>query len=301
MNPAMPNLAARAFGAPLMAEPVRARLFAQALGPRILGQSVTVVGDVNMGVLDERIRELRDGWTGEKIYQGPRRLRDDVGFVEVEGALVNKGAWLGESCGMTSYEAISLQVDDIAADSSIRAVVFEIDSYGGEVDGCFACAERIAALSAAKPTIAILTDHACSAGYLLASAARTIVIPQTGLAGSIGVISLHASYAVALEKAGIAVTVLRAGERKARPTEFETMTEAEYAEAVAELEEMRVEFADAVARHRGGRMTKDAALATEAAVYRGQKAVDIGLCDAVAWPRDALAAFLAELDATASA
>jgi len=300
MNPVMPMIAARLFGAPLMAEPTKAGIVARAFGPRVLGGDVVVAGDVNMGVLNEPLRSATDGW-GDQIYRGPEKITDRIGFVAIEGVLVNKGTWIGKACGETSYEAISIQVADLAADTAIRGVVLEIDSFGGEVDGAFACAADIAALSAVKPTIAILTDHACSAGYLLASAARSIIIPATGYAGSIGVISLHASYAAALDKAGIAVTVLRAGEKKARPTEFEAMTEAEYAERIAELEELRGEFAAAVARHRGGRMTRDAALATEAAIYRGQKAVDIGLCDAVARPKDALAAFMAELDATASA
>jgi hypothetical protein len=38
----------------------------------------------------------------------------------------------------------------------------------------------ISELSAKKPTLAILTENALSAGYLLASAARQIVVPETG-------------------------------------------------------------------------------------------------------------------------
>jgi transposase len=65
--------------------------------------------------------------------------------------------------------------------------VFEVDSLGGELAGAFETADLIARLSAEKPTLAILTDHALSAGYLLASAARQIIMPEHGRAGSIGV------------------------------------------------------------------------------------------------------------------
>lgn len=295
----MPNIAARLFGAPLMAEPSRAGIVAAAFGPRMLGAPVAVTG-AEMGILREPIRAARGGWDDEPIYKGPTMAAPGVAVIEIEGALVNKGSWIGESCGMTSYEAIALQVSDAAANPAIRGVVFEVDSFGGEVDGAFACADGIAGLSAIKPTLAILTDHACSAGYLLAAAARAIVIPSTGYAGSIGVISLHASYAGMLDKSGIAVTVLRAGAKKARPTEFEAMTDAEYAERIGDLEELRGEFADAVARYRGPRLTRAAAMATEAATYRGQKAVDGGLCDAVARPTDAFAAFVAEMGGAAA-
>ena len=63
----------------------------------------------------------------------------------------------------------------------------------------------------------------------------------------------------------------------------------------SELEELRVEFAETVARYRAGRLSKDQALATEAGVYRGAKAVSAGLADAVARPSQVLAAFGAEL------
>jgi len=48
-----------------------------------------------------------------------------------------------------------------------KGVVFEVDSFGGE----------------------LLTDHTLSAAYLLASAARQIIIPEYGRAGSIGALA----------------------------------------------------------------------------------------------------------------
>lgn len=283
---AMPEIAARLFGAPLMLEAGKAMVIAEALGPRVLG------GPVQIGVLREPLRDMVDGWTGEKVYQGPPMVAPGVALIEIEGSLVNKGSWIGKSSGLTSYEGIGVQIADCMSDD-IRAVVVEIDSYGGEVDGAFACAEGLAALSAAKPTIAILTDHACSAGYLFAAPCRSILIPSTGLAGSIGVICMHVSAARAADKAGFDVTILRAGDRKSRPTPFEAMDEDTLARELADMEKLRVEFAEVVARYRTGRISLDAILATEADTYRGEEAVKVGLADAVARPQEALAAFLA--------
>jgi ClpP class serine protease len=285
---AMPEIAARMFGAPLMLEASKAAIIAGSFGPRVLG------GSVNLGVLAEPIRS----WEGESL--GPTLLQDGVAIIEVEGSLVNKGSWIGQSSGLTSYEGLGVQIADCMS-PSVRAVVVEVDSFGGEVDGAFACAEALFELSAIKPTIAILTDHACSAGYLLAAACRSIVIPSTGYAGSIGVISMHVSAARAIDKAGFDVTILRAGAKKAKPTPFELMDEAELAERMDDMEALRVEFAQTVARYRGERMSLKSILATEAAVYRGTAALDAGLVDAVARPTEALAAFLAAIpDAPAS-
>lgn len=298
MTIGMPLIAERMFGSPLMIEDRKGAIIARALGPRVLGQSVTISGE-QMGVLAEPVRDKVDGWTGEKVYHGPKMV-GSVAIVEVEGTLVNKGSYIGQSSGVTSYEGIGVQVADCRS-PSVQAAVFEVDSFGGEVDGAFALAEEIFALGEEKPTIAILTDHACSAGYLLASACRQIIIPSTGYAGSIGVITMHIDATKWMEREGLAVSVMRAGPDKARPQQFiESMGEADYAERMADIEALRQEFAATVARFRVGRMSLEAILGTNSKIYRGEEAVKIGLCDAMARPAEAFRAFLAEFGAPAS-
>ncbi|MDX0277173.1 S49 family peptidase [Sinorhizobium meliloti] len=296
-----PEIASRMFGTPLMLHPSKGDIIARAFGPRVLGSpdaSAQVVGGEEMGLLGEKLRNATD-WDGERIYPGPALVASGIALVEIEGSLVNKGKWIGKSCGMTSYEGISAQVQDCIDRDDIKAVVFEVDSYGGEVTGAFDCAEQIFELSQAKPTIAVLTDHACSAGYLLASPCRQLVIPQTGICGSIGVISMHVDMSAWLAKEGLKVTILKAGEHKADFNPYEAIPDDVLQQELAELEELRVEFAATVARYRAGRLTQQSALATEARVYRGQKAVDAGLADAVARPSQVLETFEAELSRTA--
>ena len=66
-------------------------------------------------------------------------------------------------------------------------------------------------------------------------------------------------------------------------------------EALADMEAMRRDFAQTVARYRAGRLSFETAMETEAKCFRGQTAVDIGLADAVARPSQVLAAFEEEL------
>jgi len=296
-----PEIATRMFGTPLMLHPAKGDIIARAFGPRVLGApdvAAHVAGGEEMGVIGEKLRQVTD-WEGTPIYKGPDLVAPGIALVELEGSLVNKGRWIGKSSGMTSYEAIGVQVQDCKERDDIKAVAIEVDSYGGEVTGAFDVAEQIFELSQIKPTIAILTDHACSAGYLLASAARQIVIPQTGICGSIGVISMHVDMSAWLAKEGLKVTILKAGEHKADFNPYEAIPDDVLKQELAELEELRVEFAATVARFRAGRLTQESALATEARVYRGQKAVDAGLADAVARPSQVLEAFEAELSRTA--
>lgn len=294
MTFAMPEIAARLFDTPLMLHEAKANIIARSFGPRVLGRDIAMTDTPEMGVLSQNMRELRDGWTGEKIYSGPKMV-GNVAVIEVEGSLVNKGSWVGKTSGMTSYEGLNIQIADCLVRDDIKAAVFEFDSFGGEVDGCFACAEELFSLSQEKPTIAILTDHACSAAYLLAAACRQIVIPATGYTGSIGVITMHVDASGWAKNQGLAVTILRAGEKKARPGMFEAMSEEEYSEAVSDLEAMRRLFAETVSRYRGSRLSVEAALATQADTFRGQAAVDLGLADAVGRPKQVFEAFLAAM------
>ncbi|MGA8990672.1 MAG: hypothetical protein WB500_09890 [Rhodoplanes sp.] len=93
---------------------------------------------------------------------------------------MHKGAYVGAYSGRTSYEGLQAQVLRAMRNPAIKGVVFEVDSFAGDLAGAFETADLIARLSTEKPTLAILTDHALSAGYLLASAARQIIIQNTG-------------------------------------------------------------------------------------------------------------------------
>lgn len=296
-----PEIASRMFNTPLMLHPSKGDIIARAFGPRILGlpdTAANVAGGEQMGIIGEKLRDVTD-YYGNKVYSGADRACEGIALIEIEGSLVNKGKWIGKSSGMTSYEAIAVQVTDCQQDDSIKGVIVEIDSFGGEVTGAFDCAERIFELSQIKPTIAVLTDHACSAGYLMAAPCRQVVIPTTGICGSIGVISMHVDMSAWLKQNGLNVTILKAGQHKADLNPYEAIPKDVLERELAELEELRVEFASTVARFRAGRLDLKSALATEAVVYRGQKAVEAGLADAVARPSQVLEAFEAELSRSA--
>lgn len=291
-----PLIATRFFNTPLMAHPGKAAAILAAIGGRITGTEVLVDGveainhvafsggRPSMGTLSGRI-ERRAG--AGAIYD----MVGNVAVIAIEGTLVHKGGWLDMYSGETSYQGIQAQVQRAMRDPAVRGVCFEVDSFGGEVSGGFETAGMISELSAVKPTMSILTDWACSAGYLLASAARQVIIPETGGAGSIGVIAMHTDMSAALASAGLKVTILKAGAHKADFNPAEPLPEEVATRYLAEIEAIRVAFCETVAAQRGGRITFDDAMATEAEVYRGPDAVKTGLADATGNPFEAFQAF----------
>lgn len=292
----LPRLATKLYNTSLAIHPAKARTLSDLFKDRLLGGEVTSETETPtpmMGTLNDRIRTKRDSY-GNLIYQGPL-VDGPIATVEIEGSLVDKGAWIGAQSGMTSYEALNIQVRDIIANDDIKGAVYEVDSYGGMVNGVYACAELLSQLSAKIPTIAILNENAYSAAYLLASCARAIVMPITGEAGSIGTMCMHVNRTGELDQLGWEVTVLKAGGHKDDLSSFKAL-EKDVADRIRkQLEDERQLFAATVGYNRGTRFSMQDALDTEAQCYTAAESLELGLVDYIADPRDAFEAFKSSL------
>lgn len=297
------QIAQRAFETPLMIAPAKALAFLSGLGPRITGQEIRFDG---MTVVDPELIAARQTARASLIggdlvgrynadADAPFPVIDGVAVIAIAGTLVHRGAWIGQSSGLTSYEGLAAQIDAAVSENAIRGIALEIDSFGGEVAGAFDLADRIRAARGTKPVHAFLAEHALSAGYALASQADRITLPRTGAAGSIGVITMHTDMSGMLAQKGVAVTLIHAGAKKADGNPYAALPAGIRDKLEAELEDLRMLFAETVAAGRGNRLGKDAALATEAAIFRGAAALKAGLADAVADPRTAFRAFVDSL------
>lgn len=283
------RIAARAFNTPLLVEPSKAMAFLSGLGPRILGRRVELAdlpvgtGDLGASALPARASLLADPLSDRLRQQGdaPYAMVDGIAVIEISGVLIHRGSWIGQSSGQTSYEGIAAQIEAAAKDPAVRGLALEIDSFGGEVAGVFDLADRIRAIRASKPVWAFLAEHAFSAGYALASQADRILLPRTGAVGSIGVVVMHADLSGQLDQDGVRVSLIHSGQHKVDGNPYAPLPEAVRADIQREIDVLRFLFADTVAAGRGGRLSQEAALATEAAVYRGTDAVAAGLADEV--------------------
>jgi ClpP class serine protease len=302
------QIAQRVFNTPLMVDPAKALAFLTGLGPRITGREITVEGmpvdpaDQATAALPARGSLFSDDLTSRQARNGsqPFAVVDGIAVIEIAGTLVHRGAWIGQSSGLTSYEGIAAQLQAALADPAIRGIALDIDSFGGEVAGAFDLADRIRAVRQVKPIHAFVADHALSAAYALASQADRIILPRTGAVGSIGVVAMHSDMSGALDQKGIAVTLIHAGARKIDANPYQPLPETVRARIAGELEDLRQLFAETVAEGRGRRLDTLRALGTEAAVFRGEAAVFAGLADEVADPVTAFRAFAAASHGTST-
>jgi ClpP class serine protease len=168
-----------------------------------------------------------------------------------------------------------------ALDSEAREVVLRFASPGGDVWGAFdtARAIRAAADAAGKKLIAFVEGQCCSAAYALAAVCHEIVCTDTAVLGSIGVIEVSTELSRQIDAAGVRVTVITSGARKADGHPAVPVTDEARAAMQARVDAMAEVFFEHCAAHRP-QLGDPSAFA--AGVRVGRDAVASQLADRVA-------------------
>lgn len=232
--------------------------------------------------------------TGTREKGGYRTLDNGVAVLDIFGILAHRGGLQADSSYIQGYDGLARQLDGALADPAVRALLLNIDSPGGEVAGAFQLAEQIHAARSIKPIVAVASDLAASAAYLIASAADSISVTPTGMAGSIGVVTSHVDMSQAMGRMGLAVTYIYAGAHKIDGNPMQPLPPEVVAQIQADVDYYYQMFLQTVARYRPG--TDAAALAaTEARIYIGPQAVAAGLADRVETPDQAIERLAATL------
>ncbi|MBT2748351.1 MULTISPECIES: S49 family peptidase [unclassified Lysobacter] len=277
----LPHLAARVFNTPLLIQRAKLDVILSVLGPRFELQTVP---PPQMGP------------------PGPNaapRLADERGIavLPIHGTLVQRTGGLDALSGLTSYESIGRRLEAMLADSTVRGIVLDIDSPGGEAAGVFDLADQIHAAGQHKPVWAVANDAAFSAAYALASASQRVFLTRTAGVGSIGVIALHLDQSQQDANAGLKFTPIHAGARKNDGSPHEPLTPQARASIQTEVDRLYELFVLTVAHQRG--LSIDAVRESEAALYFGQDAINVGLADRLGTLSDAVQQMHTELDAAA--
>ena len=279
----LPHLASRVFGTPLMIARAKLEVILGVLTPRLTGS----VAEPNTSESDPA---PLTSITVEKIA-----------VVSVIGTLVGRSGYLDAASGLQAYGDIGDAIAGAMDDPTVRGVILDVDSPGGEVGGLFDLVEQIGAISdaSAKPLWAVANESALSAAYAIAGAADRLYVTRTGEVGSIGVVAVHVDESGADAKAGLAWTFVFAGERKVDANAHEPLSERARATIQADVDHIYSEFCALVATNRG--LTSEAVRRTNAAIYRGELAIRAGLADRLGTLDLAIAEMAAELDRAASA
>ncbi|KPY34592.1 MULTISPECIES: S49 family peptidase [Pseudomonas syringae group] len=115
-------------------------------------------------------------------------VRNGVAIIPVVGPVFRYANLFTEISGATSTQLLATDLQSALDDPNIKSIILNIDSPGGVAAGINELADQIHAGRARKRIVAYVGGTGASAAYWLASAASEIVIDETALLGSIGVV-----------------------------------------------------------------------------------------------------------------
>lgn len=289
----------RVYNTPLAITPERATFVLSALRQR---WNIGAIQD-DLQRIEGRALENLAGSAKASIVEGRRDRNGSiyptskgVAIIEIDGVLVKKNG-LDPDCGMTGYDGIERKVRAALADDEVKAIWFDINSGGGEVSGCFGLCDFIyqnRASNGGKLMVAMAADDAYSAAYAIASSADVVAVPPSGGVGSIGVLVVHAEESKALEQEGVTATIIRSGKHKARFNSIEPLADDVRARVQSEIDEVRDQFVDLVARNRG--LDRKTVFQTEGLTYMGRHAGAIGLVNEVISEQEMFARLVRTID-----
>lgn len=165
---------------------------------------------------------------------------------------------------------------------SAPAVALIINSPGGAAAQSHLIFKHIRALAKEKnkKVIVAVEDLAASGGYMIAAAGDEIVVDDSSIVGSIGVVSAGFGFTGLIERIGVERRVHTAGKSKAMLDPFRPEREEDVARLRAIQEDVHAAFIALVRERRGGKLASDPDLFS-GAFWSGARAVELGLADRV--------------------
>ena len=206
----------------------------------------------------------------EKLKKGPSAKK--VAIIYAEGEIAREGS------GIVG-DKLSRQIAAVRADSTVKAVVFRVNSPGGEVVAADMIRREIELLCKEKPVVASYGSYAASGGYLISAGCDRIITDNTTLTGSIGVFGMIPSFGKAIRKnLHVNPVQVGTGPHSGMSSGMAPLSAEEEAWYQEQIEGIYDDFVGVVAEGRS--MTTEAVNEiAQGRVWSGKDALEIGLAD----------------------
>lgn len=221
-------------------------------------------------------------------------IAERTAIIPIHGSLSYEKTWLGALCGMTSYQQLLEDVEEVLS-HGIKTVVFDVDSGGGEAYSCFQTASAIRKRvdEAGAKLITYIDGMSASAAYALTAISDEVISHPMAESGSIGVLIRLIDQSGAMEQAGLKQIFITSAESKVPFNEAGGFKPDFLADLQERVDELHGEFVGHVAKYRG--MTPEAVNGLNAKVFSAKKAQEIGLIDKI-MEHDQFYDYLADLE-----
>lgn len=222
--------------------------------------------------------------------------RSGILTMPIVGGLVHRGDGPDALSGLQSYTSLHNKIEALLADDITRGILIDGDTGGGEAAGLQELADWLpkASKQAGKPVWWIANTSTGSAAYWLASSAERIYAAPNSRTGSIGVYVQHVDMSKQVEKRGLVVSFIYAGDHKLDGNPFGPLPDDVRASIQSGVDRLYGDFVSAVASNR--ELDEKVVRKTQAKVFGPEEAREIGLVDGVGGLGSVLAAFTEHLN-----
>jgi protease IV len=209
-----------------------------------------------------------------KGNRGSLSLQAKVGVVRIEGVIAD------------SREIVE-QIEELADDDSIRAVVLRIDSPGGGVAASQEIYRAVRKLQIKKKVIVSMGSVAASGGYLVASSADRIVANPGTITGSISAVMHFADVQELMKKVGVRSSVIKSGKFKDIGSPVRDMTAEEKQLIQGIVDDIYDQFVRTISEDRKIPLETILNLA-DGRIFSGRQALQLKLVDELGGLQDAV-------------
>ena len=228
-----------------------------------------------------------------KFAGGKKGASDKIAVIPVRGLITSR------EDGRFSRNAVSStivkMIREVAGDDSVKAVIIDLDTPGGEVTASDRIYHELTLLRKKKPVIAYMNSICASGGYYIAAACHPIVANKLTLTGSIGVIISTYNYKGLFEKIGLKAEVYTSGRMKDMLNGARERTPEETAIIRKLVMNTYHTFTDIVSRSRGiPAETLRNSIIGDGRIFDGKQALEHNLVDSLGYFEDAVSATVKE-------
>jgi signal peptide peptidase SppA len=174
-----------------------------------------------------------------------------IAVIPITGTISHRMNMFSEFSGGTSTEALAASFREALQNPDVEAIVFDVDSPGGDVAGTMELAEEIFQARGKKRMMAVANSRAGSAALWLAVAADEFVAIPSAQVGSIGVFAVHEDRSELNAKVGIKPTYIRSSPEKTELSPDAPLADEALAHVQAQVNEVATVFRAFVAKARG--------------------------------------------------
>lgn len=204
-----------------------------------------------------------------------------VAILPLFGTIFPRANMMTDVSGATSADRFGAKLSALVDDPEIGAIVLDVNSPGGQVNGIADVANRIFEARGKKPIVAVANHLMASAAYWIGSAADEIVATPDAEVGSVGVFAVHQDISKKLEQDGIKVTFIKEGKYKTEGNPYEPLSDEARAVIQSSVTEAYDNFINSLARNRNVKASDVRNGYGEGRVVGAQQAIRLGMADRI--------------------